>query len=283
MDVVGLATWHELPTLSEDDRLLAEALRRSGVAVEPVVWSDPDVRWDRLDLIILRSTWDYHFRIAEFLQWLDLVSSRTELRNVPGLVRWNSHKGYLRDLERRGVPVVPTVWGSEIESAVEVARERRWRRWVLKPAVSAGGHGAAIFGPETSQSAEARFHELRSRGEVLIQPYVDEVERTGEHSLVYLGGEYSHAVIRAPKLAGRSTLQEGDPVEPTAAEVSAAGRALKALDEPTLYARVDLVGDEGSTPRVMELELIEPALFLGTRAGAAEHLATAIRNELIVR
>jgi len=273
---VGLVTWEGLPLLSPDDHQLVESLSRRGVHAGPLVWSDPTVAWAEYDLVVVRSTWDYHRRIAEFLAWLARVDRLTRVFNPARTIRWNSDKTYLRDLDRAGVPTVPTVWGSQVRSVAEALRARGWDRAVLKPSVSANAEGTSLASRETEASNEDAFLRLRGRGEVLIQPYMPGVDDPGEHSLVFLDGRYSHAAVRRPALSPGSVLQDGLPVHPTSAERETAEAAVSATPTPTLYARVDLVADRDGRPHVNELEAIEPALYLGSDPGSADRFASAI-------
>jgi glutathione synthase/RimK-type ligase-like ATP-grasp enzyme len=279
MATVALVTWSGLPDLDPDDRHLVRGLAGEGITAVPAVWSAPAVRWEDFDLAVLRSTWDYHRRIEEFLRWVGTVSERTLLLNDPATVRWNSHKSYLRDLEAAGIPIVPTVWGRSVLSATGVLRAQGWERGVMKPAVSADGYETSVFTAATEPENERRFARLRGRGEVMLQPYLPAVDGPGERSLVFFDGVYSHTALRAPKLSTGSGLREGASVEPTEAERQIAERAVTTVRPVPLYGRVDLVqGPSG--PCVMELELIEPTLYLGTRDGSAARLASAIRRRL---
>jgi glutathione synthase/RimK-type ligase-like ATP-grasp enzyme len=277
---IGLATWSGLPELDPDDRLLLPLLRGAGCDVRPVVWSDPAVDWPRFDLVIVRSTWDYYRRYAEFLAWLARAGRQTHLWNPPVTLRWNTHKGYLRDLARSGIRVIPTIWGSDGRSLATVVAEVGWKELVLKPAVSAAGTGAVRFDASEAPARQALFERMLSEGEVLVQPYVGSVETLGERSLVFLDGEFSHAVLRAPKLSAGSALREGAPVVPSAAELEVARKVLATYREETLYARVDLALDASDRPMLMELELTEPLLYLASSPGAAERFAAGIRRRL---
>ncbi len=279
MATVAFATWERLPGLDPDDRLLVAALQALGVSVRPAVWSDPGVRWDTFDLVLLRSTWDYHRRVGEFLAWIDRVAAQARLLNVATTVRWNADKHYLDDLGRAGVPVVPTAWGSEVPSATAHLRRQGWSRGVMKPAISADGYETYAFDDRDEAATERRFARLKAAGEVMLQPYLAAVDGPGERSLVFFEGEYSHAALRAPKLSPGSALREGARVTPTAVELDVARRALATVHPTPLYARADLVpGPSG--PCVLELELIEPTLYLGTHPESAERLASAIVRRL---
>jgi glutathione synthase/RimK-type ligase-like ATP-grasp enzyme len=273
---VAFATWRDAPGIDQDDRTVLDPLRRVGVEVAAAVWDDPGVDWAAFDRIVIRSTWDYHRRASEFLRWIDRPEVGRALWNRPATVRWNSNKTYLRNLEARGVAIVPTVWGSTVGSIVEVVADHGWERVVLKPSVSASGENTHLMDASDRIGLERRWEELKLRGEVLIQPFLPQVADAGERSLVFLGGEYSHAALRASRLAPAPDLKVGTAVVPSPGELAAAGRAIATLSEPTLYARVDLVTDGAGTPRVMELELIEPTLFLRTSPAGVERFAAAI-------
>ena len=273
---IALVTWEGLPSLDPDDRRLAASLVARGATTVPAVWSDPSILWEEFDVTIVRSTWDYHRRLGEFLAWVDRVGALGRLLNIPATLRWNCDKRYLLDLARAGVRIPPTVWGPEVRSVTETMRERGWREAVVKPTVSASGEGTYRLRVEDGERNEERLRSLRARGDVMLQPYLPGVERPGERSLVFLGGEYSHAVVRRPKLAGATGLEEGAPISPDPAERELAGRAVAAVDPVPVYARVDLVPDLEGVPCVAELELIEPLLYLGAAPGAPDRLAEAI-------
>lgn len=277
---VGLVTWEGLPALSDDDRPLLQALEARGVRAAPVVWSDRSGVTAAYDAVVLRSTWDYHRRLPAFLDWLEATARQTPVFNPAPVVRWNSHKGYLRDLERAGVPVVPTVWGSDVTSLTDTLASRGWEEAVLKPAVSASAEGAYRVHAGDRERNEALWRREQARGDLMVQPYLRSVEDPGEHSLVFLDAEYSHAAVRAPALAPGSGLCDGVPVTPSSAERSVALAAVRASPRPPLYARVDLVADESGAPRVSELELIEPLLYLASEPQAVGRFASAIARRV---
>jgi hypothetical protein len=275
---VALVTWQELPGLSDDDQELLGPLRELGVEATAAVWNDPGVRWGEFDAVVIRSTWDYYRRIAEFRSWIDRVGAGDRLWNPAGVVRWNSHKSYLRDLEDRGVPIIPTRFCPDLASAARALEEEGWDRAVLKPAVSAAAYRTHVITPDSIADGSDRWKEVAAAGELLLQPYQDEVERSGERSLVFFWGNYSHTYLRAPRLARSSTLIEGTAYEPREDEIRVARLALACAPGRTLYGRVDLLPDEQGRMRVMELEVIEPRLGLSSSPGSAQRFAEAIRD-----
>ena len=270
-DRVLLVTSEDLPDLTPDDRLLLDELLRRGVDARPAVWSDPAVKWEDARLAVLRSTWDYHLRAAAFLEWVDGVSERTVLKNPRTLVRWNAHKGYLRDLEARGIAITPTEWlraGDRVDGRM---RDRGWPDAVVKPAVSAGA-----FNTKRLRDAS---EPLVADEEALLQPYLPELGEARETSLVFIAGKLTHAVTRESALErGLEAADLGRLHAAAPDEVAFAERALAAgtVAGESLYARVDLVRSAAYGLLLLELELIEPNLFLPHSPAAVSALADAI-------
>jgi glutathione synthase/RimK-type ligase-like ATP-grasp enzyme len=254
-------------------------LEAQGISARAVIWDDPAVDWSRYTLCVVRSTWNYHRKRGEFLAWAERVSRVTALWNPPEVLRWNTHKSYLRDLEQRGVPVVPTKWltaGSRanLETLMSV---HGWESAVVKPTVSASAEDTLLITSTTVDEGQSLLNTLLPRRDMMVQPFIASVQTERERSYMFIDGEFTHAVRRPFALA-----QEGydawrvKPFQPSAKEISFAQRALRAARHVTLYARVDLVSDEAGDLRVMELELVEPSLFFAQSPRAAEQLARAI-------
>ncbi|MFI6348858.1 RimK family alpha-L-glutamate ligase [Streptomyces sp. NPDC050560] len=266
---------------------LLAAVRSAGADATAVPWDDPQADWASYDLAVIRSTWDYTWRTDAFLAWAERCAALTVLANPPGVLRWNADKSYLGDLAAAGVPVVETRYlppGEGGPGALPADRE-----FVIKPTRGAGGRLAARHQPG-DPAAAAHLAALHERGlTALVQPYQSGVDRTGERALVHLGSAPLHAVRKGAVLApgvpydDRKVSHPGlTPWEPTPAELAAARTALAAVPDaagPLLYARVDLVDGDDGAPRVMELELIEPNLFLHIRpeslSAVARHLVVA--------
>jgi hypothetical protein len=275
---VGLVTSSQFPALADDDRPLVSYLQKIGIEAVPLVWSEPGIRWEDFDRCVLRSTWDYHRKFAEFNAWLDRVEPLTELWNPPPILRWNVRKTYLRDLEERGVAIVPTIWLGQPSEILAAHARRGGKRSVVKPVVSANAENTYVL--DAGAPADALPSAAVSGDGLLLQPYLEEVESSGERSLVFLDGFFSHAVRRKAALNPAATLVDGDPVEPTPGEHASARAAIQAIGAPVMYARVDLVTTRDGIPRVMELELVEPSLYLGSHPPAAARLAGLIARGL---
>ncbi|GAA3371932.1 hypothetical protein GCM10020367_24730 [Streptomyces sannanensis] len=275
---VAYVTSRQVPDDEAD--LVTSALARQGVESDVVVWDDPAVAWERYGLVLVRSVWDYTDRRAEFLDWARRVDGLGLLRNPAAVLERNTDKTYLRELAAHGVPIVPTHWvGPGEELAPEAAP---WPELVVKPTVSAGARDTI----RTADRAVAAAHvkALTSAGRTaMVQPYLPMVEDEGEISLLFLGGEFSHAVRRAPQLVA-DRKEHGDVTvrRPEADQLALAERVLAAIPErgELLYARVDLVRSPEGEPLLIELELTEPYLYLRQHEGAADLLAAAVRARL---
>ena len=286
---IALVTYAGLPALSDDDRLLPPALEAQGLRGDAVLWNDPDVDWKRYAAVVLRSSWDYHYHPAEFLAWVSaLEADGVVLLNPPDVLRWNADKSYLRDLEAAGVRTVPTRWvtAESPPTLTAILADTGWDEAVVKPAVSAAARDTWRVARAVTSADEERLTELVRRGAVLVQPFIDAVATQGELSLIFLDGRYSHAVLKRPKPGDfRVQSTHGGSVEqayPNDAVVRQAATVLRAAPDvaiQSLYARVDgvMIGNELV---LMELELIEPALFLGTHPHAATRLASALARRI---
>ena len=278
---VALVTCRRWPDGDPHDAALAPALASAGLTCRFIAWDDP-VDWSTIGLALIRSTWDYHERRTEFLAWARATEQRTRLWNPAAVLAWSTHKRYLLDLERRGLPIVPTVLrpaGASLDLAATLA-ERGWDTAVVKPAVSLGGIGALRVTRAAPAAGQAHLDDKLAAHDALIQPYLASVEDPGERDLVFLGGEYSHAVRRSPAFEKGYSPGESRAVEPDPDEQALATRALAAIPGPHLYARVDLVRTADGHAAILELELVEPSLFLKQSPRAVPTLVALIAAKL---
>jgi glutathione synthase/RimK-type ligase-like ATP-grasp enzyme len=283
---VLLATSAALPGLYPDDRVLLRSLRDGGLAAEPAIWEDPHAPWGTARLVLIRSTWDYAYRREGFVAWAERVAARSPLWNPAPVVRWNTHKGYLLDLEEQGVPVTPTVLlaaGSRVDLAALI-EEHGWDTAVIKAAVGQSGRYAMMVSLDEVAAGQEHIDRLLPQEDLLVQRFLEPVIERGEVSLVYIDGRLTHAV-RKKGAAGDFRVHDdyGGEVyleEPGDVEIQVAEAAVGAVPWPLLYARVDLVEDEDGQPRVMEHELVEPELFLRFAPHAVAALTRAVEREL---
>jgi len=282
---IALATCTELPQLDPDDHPFVAALRERKAKVTLPIWDDPQADWD-VDVVVIRSTWDYSERKDDFIAWADRVGAKTLLLNPAPLVRWNADKQrYLTELAARRVPVVPTAWCERGSSVVlqDIATARGWGDVVIKPIVGAGSRDTIhVVAAQVASVGQAFIAEQLPRQAMMVQPFLPKIAH-GEVSLIFIDGLYSHAVIKKPRAGDfRSQPEFGSVVErhtPTARERDLAEYVVEQIpgkaSARALYARVDLVTDEGDRPTLIELEVIEPSLYLGFSDVAAESLAEA--------
>jgi len=278
---VALVTCADERYQEPEVHVAADALRAAGVSTDVVSW-DEDRDWGAYELVVVRTPWDYFDRVTQFLDWAARVERETSLVNPADVLRWNSHKGYLAEFTAKSVPTVPTrlVPGPSTDVADQI-REVPWEEIVVKPAVD-GGARHAWRGLRDDPSLSRVAERLTEHGDVVVQPFVPAIV-DGERSLVFLGGRFSHAVRKVPKagdyrsqrhLGGREVDHE-----PDSAELQVALAAMAAAPGRLTYARVDLVDWEGA-PVLIELEVIEPDLFLRDVPERVDRFVEVVRDEL---
>lgn len=287
--VIALISARAARDLDEDLPPLVAALRGGGADVRVVDWDDDSVEWKDYDIAVLRSTWDYSMRLAEFLQWSERVSGLTRLVNPLPVVRWNTDKHYLAALASAGVPTVP---GDFVEPGQDAApvlarfhSQYQTFEVVVKPAVGSGSRDAQRHRRHEREAIRSHVQRLLDAGRgALLQPYLDGVDVHGETALIYFAGRFSHAIRKDALLRSGKGPTEGlfaaetiSPRIPSDEELRVGEQALRAIPFGTLlYARVDLIRDASDVPRVLELELTEPSVFLLHAQGAARRFAGAI-------
>ena len=260
MPKIAFATYSELPNLTENDRLLIPIFEANGYAVYAEIWDNPSVDWTIYDAVLIRSTWDYYLKPLAFQNWISkFQTSKTKLFNSPEIILKNSHKFYLKELNEKGVAIIPTLFSSE---KIELETLRKWEKVVIKPAVSAGSHETAIF--ETATLTQEIFDSKISYGDWLIQPFLSEIQDAGELSMMFFGGQFSHAIQKVPKSGDfRVQKQFGAKYlkfEPNEAIIAVAANIVEIAGKESVYARVDGIMTKNGF-LLMEVEMIEPDLF----------------------
>jgi glutathione synthase/RimK-type ligase-like ATP-grasp enzyme len=275
---LSLVTCRELPEPDTDADLLVDAFAGAGVDARWVSWDGPGA--ELAPVAVIRSTWNYHRHVEQFLAWTDNVPAR--LWNPPAVVRWNVHKGYLLDLASQGVATVPTalVRRGEAVDLAALAATFGTDDVVIKPAVSAGSYRTFRSGGAL-ESLRGELLALVRDEDTLIQPYMPAVEGEGERSFIWIDGEVTHAVRKSPRFSGDDEATVSAPVTEEARAFGA--RVLAAAPGPLLYARIDTVrGDDGAL-RLMELEAIEPSLFLRGSATGLWRFVDAVSKLVLGR
>lgn len=271
---------HWPPHAAQLTRLLE---RECGAEVAAHNWRDDPAPLADADLILPLFAWGYQYDAGAWYGLLDwLEAGAVPVHNPPHLMRWNSDKIYLRALESAGVPTIPTLWVDRLGIAdIAEARARfGGARVLVKPPVSAGSLGTYVLGPDDAIPAEVAGRRM------MVQPMMDAVQSEGEYSLFYFDGRFSHALLKTPK-AGDFRVQEQfgaceTPVVPEAGALALAEQTLAALTringlaEPPLYARIDMLRGADGALLLLELEAIEPSLFLNCAADGGTAFAKAV-------
>jgi len=279
---IALVTTFTLPRPDTDLPILVEAFSQRETRAEIVAWDNASMDWSCFDAVVVRSTWNYVDHFEAFTAWIDRVSRCTKLLNTRDTLVWNLHKRYLLELAGAGIAIVPT-------ELVEAGRHPDWvsvhhgfEELVVKPAVSAGSFATIRVHRSDSRRAYTHREDHRSR-DMLVQPLLASVLAHGEINLVYFSGQFSHAVQKGARWDGDREQSRGL-VQPTEDERALANRILevvraRGLGIPT-YARIDLARDAAGNPLLMELELVEPSLFLDRAPAHADRFVGAVFDAL---
>jgi glutathione synthase/RimK-type ligase-like ATP-grasp enzyme len=289
--LLALATRADLPTWEVDDRALHAALAGAGVAFEQPVWNDPAVDWRRFDAVLIRTTWDYQDHLPAFRAWAAAVAAVAPLCNPEPVVAWNTHKSYLRELQRAGVPLAPTRWLARGEQAdvAALTRAAGWREGFLKPCVGATARETLRFRVDADGLLRAQAHvdRLLPHEDLMLQPFLPAVLARGEWSAIFVDGAIAHCVRKVP-VPGDYRVQDDfgatdAPYAPTPAERALAERAMAVVERRfgrLLYGRTDFLWDDAGGCVLTELELVEPSLFFRHGPAAAPALVAALRRRL---
>lgn len=277
---ITLVTHRALPLGAPDDRLLADAITSRRIAVRFAVWNDPGIDWTVTPMALVRSAWDYHHAPQSWAAWIETTHRLTTLVNAPSLLHWSSDKRYLVELQRRGVPCVPTVVieSGENELLRAITKKQGWDEIVVKPVFGASSQGVSRFGPDAIDLyGQAHLTALLKRGAAVVQPYLRGVETARERSLVFIAGEFTHAFTKRAFSGIAVDAADIRLYDASDTERQVGLEAIAALSEQPVYARVDLVPTD-TGPKLMELELVEPDLGLRLSACALQSLVTACQT-----
>jgi O-ureido-D-serine cyclo-ligase len=286
---VALVTARPARGLDEDEPPLHLALQNAGCNVQTAEWDDANADWASFDVALLRSAWDYAERVTEFLAWVERASKLTHVLNPLPVVRWNTDKHYLAQLAAAGIATVPSTFiepGDDAGQAIGKLLELHDNaELVVKPAIGAGSrdterHRRTELGPAVAHAKRL----LNANRSVLVQPYLERVDRDGETALMFFEGRFSHAIRKGPLLppggvatTGLFAAESITPRVPGADEMRLAEKIVAAVPFGIpLYARIDLIRDDDGAPCLLELELTEPSLFFAHAAGSAEKFTAAV-------
>jgi glutathione synthase/RimK-type ligase-like ATP-grasp enzyme len=278
---IALITYKDLPHLTASDQLLNKALKDQGFKTSIVSW-DAQVNWRTFDLVIIRSCWDYHFRIKDFLEWIKMLEKlHINVQNPISIIKNNYKKTYLQTLQNRGVSIIPTEFVSQdtIADIGQLLLKHNWEEIIIKPAIGASAY--KIEKLKNDENAISKIEKLAQSHDILIQPFMKEIKQ-GEVSLIFFNSLFSHAILKTPaKNDFRSNYEFQSTEElyyPDKTMIKQAEFILSCIESKPLYARVDgLIVD--NTFVLNELELIEPDLFFNLYPKAANTMASIIKEK----
>ncbi|MBV1775156.1 hypothetical protein KSF73_05455 [Burkholderiaceae bacterium DAT-1] len=269
-----------------EEAWLIHHLASHGLTAKRVAWDDRSIDWTQIKGAVLRSTWDYFERQAEFIPWLEGVGRLTRLVNRYDLLQWNLDKHYLGDMAEQGVAIVPTLYIEKGESVDLAARMQQfgWTNAIIKPVISGAARLTFRVDAENIADMQVQIDSILKDEGMMLQPFMPSVMSEGELSLMVIDGKHTHAIRKTPK-AGDFRVQDdhGGTVHPYFAsteEIAFAEQAVAACPVVPAYARIDLVRDSKGQLRIMEMELLEPELFFRFCPDAARQLAAAIAARL---
>lgn len=268
-----------------DDELAVAPLARRGITVDTIPWNRAGVDWSRYELVVIRSAWDYQHHADDFLRTLEGIEAVTRLENSSEIARWNMRKTYLRDLASKGIETVPTLWrdGLKPGELAPLFDELRSDESVIKPVLSGTAQGAWRLDSKRVHEHADEIEAYYAGRPLMLQPFERGIIEEGEYSMMYFNGAHSHTILKLPKRGDFRVQEEYGSslthVEPEPALLAAGDAAMAAVGKDLLYARVDFVRSGGAF-RLMELELVEPSIYLRTDPGAPDRFANAVASLL---
>ena len=278
-----------IETMEDEESLLLAFLSNKGLNIERVIWTDAAVRWEAYDLLLIKAPWDYHEKITQFYQWLNRVAAlNIPMLNPQHIIKWNSDKHYLKEMIDAGFSVIPS---AIIENGAPARLAPFFQQFntgqlIIKPCISAGAKETFTVTPGNMQEVQQRLTGLLEKEAFIVQPFVKEIETEGEWSFIFFNGQFSHCVVKRPR-SGDFRVQPmyGGTTHttiPNPLHVQEAAAFVQHFAKGCLYARVDGVMINGVFT-LMELELIEPYLFLGDVPNGYEAYYNALMFNLAQR
>ncbi|MBC8210811.1 MAG: hypothetical protein H8E21_07055 [Gammaproteobacteria bacterium] len=277
-------TMDSLQNYHNYDALLEQPLARRGWKTQRVSWRDKTIDWNRFDVVLIRSTWDYQSDPALFLKVLQRIQrSSAQLENALALVQWNINKGYLKDLQRAGFDIVPTQWPDKFDAA-ELAHyfeQLQCAEIVIKPLISANADNTFRLTLKQAQQGADALAAVFEQRPFMLQPFMTSIIDEGEFSLFFFGGEYSHTVLKKPATGDFRVQEEHggilQKVEPEPDLLALATQLNQWIRPAPLYSRLDFVRSQSGFA-IMEIELIEPSLYFNLDAESPERFARAFEQ-----
>jgi len=278
---IALLTCERLPDLMPDDQLLIPELAKHNIIAQAAVWDDATICWTDFDYLIFRNTWDYFEKENEFNTWLDTIK-KLEIKTLNSLaiIQQNKHKFYLRALEKQGIPIIPTIFLEKTEQLnLSEILPNHWKKAVIKPAFSGGSYQTEVFNSSDIQKINQQYQPIAAEKELLLQAFMPEIETEGETSFIFFNKKFSHAINKKP-IEGEFRIQvqfggKYTAIQPSTALIQQAQKVVDTFSSDVLYARVDGIIINNQL-QLMEIECLEPDLYLSYSAGALQRFVDAI-------
>jgi glutathione synthase/RimK-type ligase-like ATP-grasp enzyme len=282
---IAILTCNQLPELTPQDQPLILELAKHSIEAIPVIWDNPNVNWSDFDYLVFRNTWDYFEKEVQFNTWLTKIEKLgIKTLNSIAIIKENKHKFYLREMEQQGVQILPTIFINKTSNlSLKTLIPSTWKKAVIKPAFSAGSYQTEVFDVADSEIISSQYKVIAAEKELLLQEFIPEIQSLGETSFIFFNKKFSHAVNKKPvegdfriqvQFGGKYTL-----VEPNSNLISQAQKIVNRFADDLLYARVDGIIIDNQL-HLMEVECIEPDLYLNLSDGATERFTQAIINSI---
>ena len=282
---IAILTCNQLPELTPQDQPLILELAKHSILAIPVIWDNPNVNWSDFDYLVFRNTWDYFEKEVQFNTWLTKIEKLgIKTLNSIAIIKENKHKFYLREMEQQGVQILPTIFINKTSNlSLKTLIPSTWKKAVIKPAFSAGSYQTEVFDITDSEIISLQYKVIAAEKELLLQEFIPEIQSLGETSFIFFNKKFSHAVNKKPvkgdfriqvQFGGKYTL-----VEPNSNLISQAQKIVNRFADDLLYARVDGIIIDNQL-HLMEVECIEPDLYLNLSDGATERFTQAIINSI---
>jgi glutathione synthase/RimK-type ligase-like ATP-grasp enzyme len=278
---IGLLTCEKLPELTVADQQLIPELAKHNIIAKAVIWSDKTVNWNDFDYLIFRNTWDYFEKETEFNLWLDQIErSGIKTLNAIEIIKQNKHKFYLREMEKEGILILPTIFiDKNANLNLAEITPKYWKKAVIKPAFSAGSYLTTVFDASDIEKTNDEYTKIAQEKELLLQEFIPEIQTLGETSFIFFNKKFSHAINKKPidgdfrvqsQFGGKYTL-----IQPSQELIDKAQKVVNTFDDKLLYARVDGIVIDTEL-HLMEIECIEPDLYFDISEGALERFVASI-------
>ncbi len=283
---IALLTGKKFDEWKFDDKLLIDALKAEQIEAKSVVWDNPNNDWSAFDAVIVFSTWDYceGDNLADFLETIHSIEKKgVPVYNNFDTIKWNSSKKYLNELAKKGVPIIESAYitAADLENLPNILLEKEWNSYIIKPVVGCGGHNTLRFNRSTINKIQEHFKNFER--ELIVQPFMQEIITEGEWSFVFFDNEFVHCVLNKPAQSNFlvQVINGGsvNPIVPPEWMIQEAKKILQMTGKEHLHARVDLIRKENSVV-VMEIEMIEPWLYLCYFPGSEKKMAKKIKEYL---